>query len=172
MPTRSTSILINHLQNLIRIEGFGAAKLVFIPESNLGFEASWLAHEIRRSNLGNVCIMEEDQNRAGIKMNRDIKKHMCAMFQEKANLEDIKFHKDFICIGDNNSPGNMKTEIINQLLNYSRILEYSKNKRVAPKETYGGKRGYGFDDHAIALQINLLMKNVFLTKDKYKVWRD
>lgn len=155
-----------------QIEGFETAKIIFIPESNLGFEAIWSAREIRRSNIGNICVMEEDQNRAGIKMNRELKKHMCAMFQEKVNLQQVHFHRNFVCIGERNSPENMKNEIVNQLINYSRILEYSKNKRIAPKETYGGKKGYGFDDHAIALQINLLMKNMFFSKDKYADWHN
>ena len=156
---------------MIQIKGFEAAKIIFIPESNLGFEGTWAAHEIRRSGLRNICIMDEDNNRAVVRLNRPLKISMCKVFKEKLNLDQIFFHRSFFCIGDGNSPESIMNEIVNQLLNYTRRLTYSKDRKIAPKETYGGKQGHGFGDHAIAIQLNLVLKIIFYIKDKYAVWR-
>ena len=83
----------------------------------------------------------------------------------------VFFHKNFLCIGEGNTVEDMKTEIITQLRNYSRILKQSNDIHKPPTETYGGKQGHGYDDHAIAIMLNLVMKNRFFTrKEVYGKW--
>lgn len=65
----------------------------------------------------------------------------------------------------------MKQEIYTQLANYSRILVPSKTLHDPPKEFYGGKNGYGFDDLAIAIQLNVVMRKRFFESDDYKKYR-
>ena len=171
VPWQNTSVLINHIQAVRRIDGLQSAHIVFIPESNLAFEGIWIQQELHRSGLRDVCIMREDENRAGVRVNKEYKKIMAMSLNYKLLDQSIYFHRDFACIGEDNTIDKMQSEIIDQLRNYSRILVPSKDVHKAPDERYGGKTGHGFDDHAIALMLNLLMSRRFFSRtEAYSAW--
>ncbi len=171
VPSESISLLINHIQNIRKINGLSSANIIFIPESNLAFEGIWTQQELYRSGLSGICVMCEDDNRAGVRVNKEFKKLMAMALNYKMMEGGVYFHKDFVCIGEDNTVDEMKTEIIEQLLNYSRILKPSNDIHKPQTETYGGKMGHGFDDHAIALMLNLIMKNRFYArKEVYSKW--
>ena len=164
-------MLINHIQAVRRIDGLQSARIIFVPESNLAFEGIWLEQELHRSGLKSVCVMREDENRAGVRINKEYKKMMAMSLNYKLLDRSIYFHRDFACIGDDNSSDEMQREIIDQLRNYSRILVPSRDVHKPPDERYGGKMGHGFDDHAIALMLNLVMSRRFYsTPEKYGTW--
>ena len=114
--------------------------------------------------------MKEDENRAGVKINNQFKKLMKIGLETKLNEKSVYFYNNFITIGEL-SADEMKEEIIQQLLNYSRILKPSNDPHKAPTEIYGGKSGHGYDDHVIALQLNYVMKNRFNDTQKYNMWK-
>lgn len=148
-----------------------SSHIIFVPESNLAFEGIWLQQELHRSGLTDVCVMQEDENRAGVKINKEFKKIMAMSLNYKLLDKSVYFHRDFVCIGESNSPEDMKKEIIDQLRNYSRILVPSNDIHRPPTEKYGGKMGHGFDDHAIAIMLNLVMKNrFFISRERYEKW--
>jgi hypothetical protein len=170
-PQDSISLLIAHMHNIRKIEGFGGAKMVIVPESNLGFEAIWVQHEVNRSGIGDICVMREDDNRAGVRVNNQFKHLMAQSLNAKIREGSIYFHEKFLCIGDSQNPESMRNEIVQQLLGYSRIVKPSNNKYGRPTETYCGKAGGGYDDHAIALQLNLVMHRRFMEKSQvYSQW--
>ena len=153
------------------MDGLNGARIILVPESNLAFEGIWIQQEVNRSGLEGICVMREDDNRAGVKINKDFKKLMAMALNYKLQERGVCFHTKFVCIGEKNTPESMMAEIVDQLLNYSRIITPSNNKHRSPTETYGGKMGHGYDDHAIAVQLNFVMKNRFYQKeDVYKKW--
>ncbi len=173
VPWELTSLVINHLAALSKSPGLRYARQVVIPESNLAFEGSWLMQDIHRSGAPNVCIMMEDDNRAGVRVNHALKKQMAQALGGRLRRREVCFRKDFVCIGESYPPEEMKEEIVKQLLNYSCNTRRSKNNKHAPLvETYGGKGGYGFDDHVIALMINVIMQiHFFKPNNKYAHWK-
>lgn len=171
VPQRNVSLLINHIVALRKIQAFQSSRLVFVPESNLAFEGMWLQQELQRTGLGNVCVMMEDENRAGVKINRDFKKVMAMSLNYKLLENSIYFSHNFMCCGEDNSAEEMRHEILLQLRNYCRILTPGRNVHKPPGESYGGKRGHGYDDHAIALMLNLVMSRRFMADSKYDSWR-
>lgn len=136
-------------------------RIIFVPESNLAWEGIHVQHALHKANIPDVCSMIEDDNRAGVKINNNSKKLMTLAFNTKLLERSVYFHKDFKCIGEDNTPEDMKQEIIIQLRNFSRILTPSRDIHKPPKETYGGKSGHGYDDHVIAVVLNHVMKNRF-----------
>ncbi len=167
----STALLIHHIQAVKKIDGLTSAHIIFIPESNLAFEGIHLEQELYRSNIQGICIMREDDNRAGVRVNREFKKVMALQLRYKLMDKSVYLHQDFVCIGTDNDAESMIKEIIDQLLNYTRIMKPSNDVHKAPTESYGGKMGHGFDDHAIALMLNLVMKNrFFLKEEQYEKW--
>jgi hypothetical protein len=161
---------VQHITAVRKIPGLQSAIVVFIPESNLGFEAIWQHYEIKRSGLPDVCVMHEDDNRAGVRTSRDLKRLMAITFNYTLLDGYVYFHRKFVCTGEQKTPEGMKLELIDQLKNYCRIIKPSNNPHALPVETYGGKSGYGFDDLALALQLNVTMKNRFFSNPIYKEW--
>lgn len=162
--------MINHIQAIRKIPGCGSAIVVFVPESNLAFEGIHQEHALRRSGVRDVCVMHEDDNRAGIRTNNDLKKGMAIAFQGVVSKKRLRFHEKFVCLTEKYSPDEMREDMLNQLMNYSRIIIQSKQPHKPPTEFYGGKRGYGYDDHAVAMQLNLIMKRRFYQSERYKPW--
>ena len=151
--------------------GLSSAIVVFIPESNLAFEGIHQQHALRRAGVSDVCVMCEDDNRAGVKTNNEMKKGMALAFKTKVDSKKIRLHSKFVSLTTISRPGEMRQELLEQLLNYSRIIIPSKDIHKAPTELYGGKRGYGYDDLAITVQLGALMKKRFIHSDKYKAWK-
>lgn len=171
MPSDCISLLVNHISEIKKIPELESSNIVIVPESNLAFEGIYVAQELYRSGEDKkLCIMKEDENRAGVKVNNSFKKMMKMGLETKLNEKSVYFYKKFISIGEL-GPDQMKEEIVLQLLNYTRTIRLSKDPHRAPTEIYGGKSGHGFDDHVIALQINYIMRNRFNDSDKYRDWR-
>ena len=170
-PKNNSSLLQQHLIAVRKIPGLESSIIVFIPESNLGFEAIWCHYEIRRSGLDSVCVMQEDDNRAGVRTNKALKKMLAISFNYRLLSGRIFFHRRFVCTGEQKSPEGMKRDAEDQLLNYSRIIRPSNDPYAQPNEIYSGKGGNGTDDLAFAMQLNPAMKERFWErKDKYKDW--
>lgn len=171
MPHKNISLVVNHIVELRKTQAFQSSRIVFVPESNLAFEGIYLQDALRRSGVREVCVMTEDENRAGVKVNREFKKLMAMVLNNKLLDDSVYFYRDFVCCGEDNSSAEMRREIITQLRNYCRILKPQRDVHKPPSESYGGKRGHGYDDHAIGLMLNLVMRNRFVSEPKYNTWR-
>ncbi len=164
-------MIIHHIQALRNLDILKGANVILIFESNLAFEGTWGAEAVLRSGIRDVCVMYEDDNRAGVRINKAFKKNMALALNYKLQDGDVAFYDKFVCTSEEYTVDTMKTDIINQLKNYSRILKPSNDIHKEPQEIYGGKEGYGFDDHVIALQINLIMFRRFFEKHaEYERW--
>lgn len=146
------SLLVTHIQRLKRIQGLESALVIFIPESNLKYNAWHQSLGLRQSGLDGIVIMQEDHNRAGVSTSNDSKKAMALAFAEVLHRGHVRFHRDFVCVNsDITKKGytvpQMKDEICKQLASFTRRIEHSKtNPHQEPKEFYSGKGGAGTDD--------------------------
>lgn len=172
--TECASLLINHMMAVRRnVPGAEHARIVFIPESNLAFEALWATDEIRRSGIRDICVMKEDANRAGIKTNRELKEVMALAFNRRLIKRRVHLLDKFVCIGDNTTPWETRDKLVMEFRNYSRIVRPPRDGRsgAQPAVFYSGKNGYGFDDMCIALQLlNVMHKTFFDKTDMYGDW--
>lgn len=170
-----TELIVNHLVAVRKIPGLESATIVFVPESNLAFEGIRVSHELRRSGIRDICVMQEDDNRAGIKTNNDLKKAMAISFQKVLAKRRIKFHKKMVCLtqvmGLPVTPDDMMEDIRNQLLDFKRIIKPSKDPYKPSTEIYSGKRGCHYDDLVVALTLNKLMQARWKKSTKYDDWR-
>ncbi len=171
--TQCASLLINHIMGVRRnLPGAQNARAVFIPESNLAFEALWATDEIRRSGLRDVCVMREDANRAGVKTNRDLKVTMAMALNMKVVRRNAFVLDKFVSIGEGRTPEQILDELLAQLKQYSRIVKPPRDPRAGqPVVSYSGKSGYGHDDLAIAVQLlNVLQPKFWTDTATYGSW--
>jgi hypothetical protein len=167
------SMLINHIIGVRRdVPGAQNARIVFIPESNLGFMAMSATDEIRRAGLRDICVMREDDNRAGIKTNRALKEVMAMAFNLKLMHGNAFLLDRFVCVGEGRTPEDMRDEVVMQLRNFSKIVKPPRDPRAGqPTVHYSGKAGYGFDDLTMALLLlNVLQPKFWTSEDMYGAW--
>ena len=171
-PAAQDQILIQHLLKLRTIPGLEEATIVFVPESNLAFEGTRITAEVQRAGIQNVCVMNEDENRAGVRSTASTKKMMAFVTGRALSDRRVRFHEQFLCVNEATTAGDLKKMIIDELRSYQRVLKQPSDHRFGTvKEAYTGKIGSGCDDHAIAFQINYAMQNVFFSKrDTYKAF--
>ncbi len=173
-PQENINLLFRHLEEIkSRIPGLKNCVRVFIPESNLGFEAQHMEQQMKFAGLlsNNVCVMQEDDNRAGVRMNNQLKRMLANGLQFWLDTRSVCFHKKFFTLTEDSTAELMKKMLVDQLLNYSRILTPSRDPHAPPKERYSGKMGHGQDDLVIALQLNMTFKQRFLNNPLYAKYR-
>ncbi len=173
MPEDTISLLVNHLHALRRRPQMRASVIVLVPESNLAMDGSWIRMEVYRQHVRNVVAMHEDDGRAGVRVNSQFKGVMSRELAKRVR-EGVVYmcsDADFVCIGDGNSPADMKCEIVEQLTHFCRHTTPPKNAARAATIAWHGKHARGFDDHVIALMINSVMKERFFTNITYDAWR-
>jgi hypothetical protein len=135
----------------------------------LAFVGYELAHTVSLDPFlaPRVTVMHEDNGKPGIRLDNKMKRDLVLSLNDRIQQKKIKIYKKFFTTAKDPAftPKEISDEIINQLINYSRILKRSNNVHEQPKEFYGGKLGHGFDDLAIAVQINNACRNVFYASD-------
>lgn len=133
------------------------AKIIFVPESNLGCEGHRLGYLIENKRFFNVSIMKEDNDRPGVRTTNELKGAMASKLHHILSTGNLYIHEKFFSV--NNEKMNLIEDIRTQLEGYSRIIKPSKDPHKKATELYSGKAGAGFDDHVIALQLNVLMES-------------
>jgi len=98
----------------------------------------WVSRELIQSGLTNVVIMQEDDNRAGIRTDNKLKNLMAIVMNEKLRSRTVFFYKHFVTLAENITPESMKKDILQQLKNYSRIIRPSKDVHKPTVEFYRG----------------------------------
>ena len=159
------------MRQIRRLPGFEAATIVFAPESNLAFEGIHQANKLKRAGVLNICIMEEDDGRPGVRTDNDLKKAMANALRTKIVKGKVRIHQSLVVAHPENNREKVTTQLRDELDGFSVILQPSKvNPHADPKEFYTGKLGHGKDDLAIALQLNLIMRRRFMNSPKYASW--
>lgn len=92
------------MERVRRVAGCEKTTIVVIPESNLGFEASHIADHLREHfgepAPGNYVIMEEDDNRSGVRTNEPLKAAMTTSMDLMLQRRCIRFHQNFFSVGE------------------------------------------------------------------------
>ncbi len=171
MPEDTISLLINHMMALRQRPHLGGSTIVLVPESNLAMDGSWIRMEVYRHGIRNVVPMHEDEGRAGVRINAEFKGVMSRELARRVREATVYMSREFVCIGEENSPDAMKDEIVHQLTHFCRHTTPSKTPGRAATVAWHGKHARGFDDHVIALMINSMMKERFFNKSTYEAWR-
>ena len=166
------SMLINHLIALRRdVPGAANARIVFIPESNLGFEALWVTDEIRRCGFtGQWRVMIEDANRGGVKTNRPLKHSMVLNMNMRLARRRVYRMSQFVSVGDSGvTPDAICDRLMDQLKDFMRKVKPPRDlDHGMPTVSYSGKGGYGKDDLCMSLLILDIMRNRFWSdREKY-----
>lgn len=120
-----------------------------------------------------TIIMNEHDGRPGIRTDHLVKEDLKLQMERKVEKRRIKKWKNLFTFSKTPTVTftgqELWDELFYQLKNYSKILKPSKDVHGKTKEFYGGKQGYGFDDLAMAIQINLECKRRFYKPNsKYK----
>ena len=153
--------MLNHITELRKKSGLQNSTLVFIMESNLGWDAIECAEFLMECGTQKICYMREDEGRIGIKTTEYSKEEMARGIKHKLQDNAICFHRNFFCVAEDMTPEKMKEEFGKQLKNFKRKTIKTRGKiRVK----YDGKGGYGFDDLVIALGLNNYMRNRFFNQ--------
>lgn len=142
---------------------------VFIIENNLGFEAQHYNNYIK-NNLGK-CVVLQQHDRVGFHTDHRLKEAAARKLREYLLTDMITLSESFFSACSNVQ--NVKKELLNQLKNYKLVKSVPENTAFGKiKQTFTGKLNNRNDDICIALQLNLVWANYFLTNDKYRKYRD
>jgi len=156
------SVIARHVNAVRALPGFEGATAVFVPESNLGFEAQNIQEYINeRTDLVNTCFMMEDGDsttpRAGIRVTNTLKQDMISSFDLRLAEGDIYFYDQFVCITDGLTDDDIKERIVEQI-----------EACCVPTPS---RLPRGWDELAIAVTINPVAHRRFHTNTlKYRKW--
>jgi hypothetical protein len=173
-PQEQVELLARHIDETSRVlPSLQRAVRVFIPESNLGFEAQHMEANLKHAGLSGdkFCVIKEDANRAGVRTTHSLKKMMSTNLEFRLLNGSIKFHRRFFTLTPGYTAVTMKRFIVDELLGFSRILKPSKDPLAAPREFYSGKAN-GHDDMVMSLCLNVVLKERFLrSRERYGRWQ-
>lgn len=171
-PTECANLLGNHIMALRRnIPGAEVARIVFIPESNLGFEAIWATRHLQLTGMTeNLRVIHEDANRLGVRTNRQLKHDMVVSMNLRLSLRRVYRMSNFVSIGDSeHTPDGMGDRLFGQLKDFMCIVKPPRDPYHGTSTvSYSGKDGHGFDDLCMSLLLLDVMRNKFWSdKQKY-----
>lgn len=152
------------------MRGLENARMIFIPESNLGFSASYQHLLLRQFPGLDIVTMFEDDFRAGVRTDHRLKQAMMVAFNEKLTKRKVIFHQEFFSIGSNTEE--LAAKIMEQSRHYAIIRIPSKNIYNEPTIKICGKHGFGKDDLIVALQLNFVMHKRFFQSAAYSQYRN
>lgn len=169
-PHAQQQLLINHIHALRKLPGHDASQVVFIPESNLGFEAQHHAMALERSKVPQlVTLREGPQQSIGLLTTNDTKAAQCKLLQELLQNSALSVCADMVCLSM--EPAEALQQLVGEMKNFSIVVEPPKNAFAKSKMTFSGKLGGQNDDLIIALQLALLGMRRFLNNPLYASFR-
>lgn len=140
------------------------ATLVFIIESNLGFEASHIANHVQ-NNFTNLIVMNQDE-RVGLHTNNTFKRGSAILIRNQLQTEMIAFSASIFSTA---KPLNRTMEQFEEeLSDYREIVEKSDSHFSRVKVTYTGKLdATSNDDLVLALCLNSYWSRQFYIASEY-----
>ena len=164
------SLLQTHVRALRGL--FPSSIFIFIPESNLGHEASHMAHMLKREPR--LHVMTEKTEPGVITTHR--RKELYANFAiEQFAAGSMHYWKDFLSTNpfrDANSRSKKAVRSFNgQLKIFSRVVIPSKALDGKPKIIYSGKQN-GNDDLVMTFLIGLYWSMMFMTGRSTPCYKD
>lgn len=163
-PEEIKALLISHLRALKAHPKLGNAYTIFIPENNLGQEASHMHHMIK--NERKIYTIFE-KRKAGVTTTAKRKELYASTLLECIPLTRID--KDCVCTNPNLDANKRllttKQELRKQLTQFKKLIVPAANPFDLPKIVYTGKTKKGMnDDIVITLMIAVFWAIEFLKK--------
>lgn len=163
--------LLEHIQKLRSVRGQEEAQVVVIPESNLGFEAQHAVAALQRARTPKwVALAEGANGTVGLHTTHETKAAMCKATQELLDFDSLSISASLVSVSQ--EPHEATKQLLEELRNYSVIIEPAKGVFGKPKHTFSGKIGGQQDDLAIALQLCIIGSKIFARSEKYSSFRD
>ena len=169
-PHAQQQLLVNHINALRKLPGHETSQIVFIPESNLGFEAQHHAMALERAKVSRlVTLREGPQQSIGLLTTNETKAAQCKLLQELLENSALSVCADMVCLSA--EPAEALHMLIGEMRNYSVLIEPPRSAFGRSKQTFSGKLGGQNDDLVIALQLALLGMRRFLNNPLYASFR-
>ena len=164
------SLLQTHVRTLRRM--FPPSIFIFIPESNLGHEASHMAHMLKKEPRLH-CMTEKTE--PGVITTHKRKELYANYAIEQFASGAMHYWKDFLSTNpyrDANSRSQKASKAFNsQLKIFSRVVIEPKNIGGKPKIIYSGKQN-GNDDLVMTFLIGLYWSMMFMTGRSTPCYKD
>jgi len=168
-PSLHGDLVTNHIKAVRNLPGLSGAKVIFVPESNTGFESQHYCKGIIDNEIPHVYLMDEDKKHVGMRTDNKAKKQMAILFNHALRARVVRFHPLLVTTDANETSSNMKKVLIDQVSNFKRKIKVRKvsgedDGELRYTEIYSGKFGGRKDDQAMGALINYLGYVIYLQK--------
>lgn len=168
-PAVHGQLVVRHINALRKLPGLSGAKVIFVPESNSGFESQTYALGIIEHKVPHVYLMDEDTKHVGIRSTNSSKKRMAILLGHALRAHMVRFHPLLVVTTEQNTADDMRKLLIQQLGDFKRkvkIRRTSADNDGVPEytEIYSGKHGGHRDDHALGTMINYIGHVIYMQK--------
>lgn len=153
---------------------------VVVVESNMAGVATSVLHHMRERGVPNSIMMREDrvalegaELRPGSRTTHKNKLIMIDMLSKYLKSRRILVHKNFVVSQPEMSMyPNMQKQMIEELRGFTRVTKVdARDVTKRPTFFYTGKLNGGRDDFVMSLAINIYHHSIFMTDDKYAMYR-
>ena len=163
-------LLLEHIHAVRDTHDLHNVQLVFIPESNLGFEAQHAVAAMQRAGLSRwLALAEGARGQPGLLTTHATKAAMCKAVQELLEFQALHVSDELVCLSQ--SPQEAIRQLFVELRGYTVVVEAPKSVFGKAKQTFSGKIGGQQDDLVVALQLCVLGARIFLRNSKYSHFR-
>ncbi len=161
--------------------------IVFVTESNTGWEAPRLSKKVLEDIRGSVVIIKERYRegvaREGVFLNEPLKHRFVDLLERKFADNMIYIHEHFFSVSREllcaqkeipltEAPAMMINDMSQQLLGYSRILKKRPPSAAKPAYYYSGKETGDNDDIISAWILVEFAREAFSVDEKYAMHRN
>lgn len=176
----TAELVCSHIEEVRRLPGFSHAMAVVVVESNMAGVSTSVLRHMREKNVANAIMMREDrvalegdELRPGSRTTKKNKIAMIEMLRDYMKEGRIMVHGNFVVSQPEYSMyPNMQAQMIKELQGFTRITKVNpRDVSQRPSFYYTGKLSGGRDDFVMSLAINIYHHGVFMTDDKYSVYR-
>lgn len=174
-PLDVDNMVVSHIKRVKNFtvydkKPFYKAKIVFIVESNLGYEHHRIAGVIKSSGLDIITVNEED-GKLGIFTDPwgKLKGKMVASFTIKIKHDEIRLYTYFLTQSKKTetelySPEEMMDELCKQLRDYEKRFRFRTDPEKPPITIFTGKGANTRDDLVMAILLNVEGADRFVPK--------
>lgn len=168
-PSDYEPVLLQHIQEILLTRHLRDARVVLMPEANLGFEAHHIERVVMKSKMGPACCCMRDADQPGLRTTHAVKEAMHVKFHDALEDDGVVLMEDLICVGG--SAKKLVKDLRDELTTYSCVVDNGASVFSQAKKTFTGKVGGFQDDLAICIQLNMLWHSAFFKESKYSVYR-
>ena len=146
------NLLRRHYEKLQRINFVGSCKLIFIPENNLGLEASHLDTMVHDSARVQT---HWEKDKPGVCKTLAMTRNYQFVLNNVLFGSGIRFHDELFTSSRNQTPAGIKSLLQDQMLRYHWEKKPAHDHFQSDRHTMTGKQGDKQDDLLIAVMMTI-----------------